>query len=203
MNIGERIKQERLKLKLSQQQLADCIASKLRGPLSRVSISQWETGDTKGGIKPENLVFAAECLNVTEKWLVTGREPKSYTTKPTPTESHYQASNKDDKNFYDEVSKITTQEEKMIATEILKTVRKDLSINNSCVYCNKSLQNGAMIDHIIPLSIGGKNEYSNMVLVCPSCNSLKSDKTLSEFIDANNLNESDIKKRLKQLGKRF
>lgn len=39
------------------------------------SVYQWESGDTKG-LKPHNLVCAAEFLKTYEKWLVTGEGPK-------------------------------------------------------------------------------------------------------------------------------
>lgn len=50
--------------------------------------------------------------------------------------------------------------------------------NFKCVYCltNKNLT----IDHLIPKSKGGKNDWLNLVTCCESCNKKKGDKTLEE-----------------------
>jgi 5-methylcytosine-specific restriction endonuclease McrA len=51
--------------------------------------------------------------------------------------------------------------------------------NNTCVYCN---QPGHSIDHITPISRGGTNDLSNLVVACKSCNSSKKDKPLITFL---------------------
>lgn len=45
-----------------------------------------------------------------------------------------------------------------------------------CRYCTKEA-NPITIDHIIPYSLGGKTELSNLVVACKSCNSRKRDRT--------------------------
>lgn len=56
-----------------------------------------------------------------------------------------------------------------------------------CAYCNCNLKALAYskihIDHIIPLSKGGKDDPSNFAVVCSDCNSLKSDLTIEEFLN--------------------
>lgn len=49
---------------------------------------------------------------------------------------------------------------------------------NSCVYCgsNKNLT----LDHVIPKSRGGKNEWTNLVTSCFRCNLKKGNKTPEE-----------------------
>lgn len=49
-----------------------------------------------------------------------------------------------------------------------------LERDKSCVYCNKELdiKNGT-IDHVIPVSMGGKKTLSNLVLSCRACNESK------------------------------
>ena len=65
-----------------------------------------------------------------------------------------------------------------------------------CVYCGKSLDDrippppnhwyferlkhltDKTIDHIIPLSKGGRNEENNLVACCEKCNRFKADKIL-------------------------
>lgn len=69
--IGERIKQKRNALGLSQQDVGTYVG------VSRSAVSMWETGDSKG-LKPESLVLAAEVLKTTEKWLVFGTNDKDY-----------------------------------------------------------------------------------------------------------------------------
>ena len=51
-----------------------------------------------------------------------------------------------------------------------------------CFYCRKSIADRKFdVDHYIPLSKGGKNEPSNIVLACPTCNNSKHAKLPSEF----------------------
>lgn len=46
-----------------------------------------------------------------------------------------------------------------------------------CGYCGKPGEN---VDHIVPRSRGGKNEWENVVWACKPCNHRKADKLLSE-----------------------
>jgi DNA-directed RNA polymerase subunit RPC12/RpoP len=57
------------------------------------------------------------------------------------------------------------------------------SQGNRCWYCQKSLEAGYHIEHRVPLSRGGSNNPSNLVLACPSCNLSKGDKLPSEWSD--------------------
>lgn len=46
-----------------------------------------------------------------------------------------------------------------------------------CQYCNIPLSRSvATIDHVIPVSKGGKTTFDNVVTACQPCNSLKGDK---------------------------
>ena len=62
-----------------------------------------------------------------------------------------------------------------------------LKTKGKCAYCgiNLSINEGQKhdfcIDHIIPLSVGGKNVIKNLMPACRSCNSMKGFKTLEEF----------------------
>jgi 5-methylcytosine-specific restriction endonuclease McrA len=52
--------------------------------------------------------------------------------------------------------------------------------NNECQYCGKKVTKNATIDHVIPVSRGGKSEYTNCVTSCHDCNNNKANKTPSE-----------------------
>lgn len=56
--------------------------------------------------------------------------------------------------------------------------------NFCCQYCGKSGKNGNValtLDHVLPQSRGGRNEWSNLVIACAPCNSKKGDKLLKDL----------------------
>ena len=48
---------------------------------------------------------------------------------------------------------------------------------HACGYCGASADT---IDHITPVSRGGKNEWTNLVAACRRCNCRKADRTIEE-----------------------
>jgi 5-methylcytosine-specific restriction endonuclease McrA len=57
-----------------------------------------------------------------------------------------------------------------------------------CYYCKKKVVWGEHhIDHIQPLSRGGSNDISNLVVTCPYCNLSKNDRLPSEWPQGNRL----------------
>jgi 5-methylcytosine-specific restriction endonuclease McrA len=52
--------------------------------------------------------------------------------------------------------------------------------NYLCAYCNQ--KKPLAMDHIIPLAKGGRHDIDNIVPVCGSCNSHKSDSSLLMFL---------------------
>ncbi len=50
-----------------------------------------------------------------------------------------------------------------------------------CYYCSVEIENGYHIEHMTPLSRGGKNDVSNICLACAPCNLSKHTKTAEEF----------------------
>lgn len=55
---------------------------------------------------------------------------------------------------------------------------------HTCGYCNCDLdQFGKHLDHILPLSRGGRHTLSNVHWICPRCNLSKNDKTEEEWFD--------------------
>ena len=66
---------------------------------------------------------------------------------------------------------------------IAKCTRKNILIrdNNECQYCGKKMTNSeATLDHIVPKSKGGKNDFLNLVTCCKKCNHKKGNKFLSQ-----------------------
>lgn len=61
--------------------------------------------------------------------------------------------------------------------------RKNICIRdeNTCQYCEKRLPLGELtLDHVLPRSRGGKNEWDNLVACCRKCNQKKGSKTPDE-----------------------
>ena len=49
---------------------------------------------------------------------------------------------------------------------------------NTCLYCNKEFREKELtLDHVIPISRGGKTSWTNIVAACGPCNSTKGNKT--------------------------
>lgn len=62
-------------------------------------------------------------------------------------------------------------------TKILHELQSGL-----CFYCGKSVSlESATKDHRVPISKGGSNEMSNLVMACPRCNIAKGSKSEEEF----------------------
>ena len=70
-----------------------------------------------------------------------------------------------------------------VRESIPKGIRFDVFKRDSfkCQYCGSVAPDVLLvIDHIHPVSKGGKNDITNLITACHSCNSGKSDKTLDE-----------------------
>lgn len=50
-----------------------------------------------------------------------------------------------------------------------------------CYYCNVKVDDEYHVDHIVPLSRGGSNDPSNLVISCPTCNLSKNDRLPHEW----------------------
>lgn len=50
-----------------------------------------------------------------------------------------------------------------------------------CVYCKTDIRKKYHVDHILPVSLGGSNDRTNIQLLCPSCNLKKRAKHPEEF----------------------
>lgn len=49
------------------------------------------------------------------------------------------------------------------------------------IYCTKTKERKLTMDHVVPISRGGKHHIDNIRLACKSCNSKKRDNLLSEL----------------------
>jgi 5-methylcytosine-specific restriction endonuclease McrA len=52
-----------------------------------------------------------------------------------------------------------------------------------CAYCEAPLLGTFEVDHMIPLSRGGANDWSNLAVTCVSCNRRKHANTAEEFME--------------------
>lgn len=50
-----------------------------------------------------------------------------------------------------------------------------------CVYCKASIKGCHEIDHVVPLALGGRNDKSNLQMLCKSCNRKKGAMHPTEF----------------------
>ncbi len=62
--------------------------------------------------------------------------------------------------------------------DVLKMLEQQ---DNKCRYCGDSIVNKYEVDHIVPLSRGGSNDLSNLVIACQPCNGSKHNKLISEW----------------------
>ena len=92
---------------------------------------------------------------------------------------------KDYQYFYDEfmmscanekqAKRYAKEQVRMYANLYCRDVRKRLiSKNSKCANCGNT--ENLQIDHIISVSCGGKNQHSNIQILCSKCNNLKRNK---------------------------
>ena len=53
--------------------------------------------------------------------------------------------------------------------------------NGACVYCGGDVRQSAHLDHITPLSRGGRDDRLNTQMLCPECNMSKGAHTDEEY----------------------
>jgi 5-methylcytosine-specific restriction endonuclease McrA len=70
-------------------------------------------------------------------------------------------------------------------THTLAEVRKMLDDQGGvCAYCECEIGDSYQVDHMVPLSRGGRNDWTNLAVVCEWCNNSKNAKTTEEFFEA-------------------
>jgi len=77
------------------------------------------------------------------------------------------------------------KKEKAAARDLRKSSWwQNLIQNTSCYYCQKPLEKkNVTMDHVVPISRGGKSTKGNIVPCCKICNSKKKDMTIFEWDD--------------------
>lgn len=63
--------------------------------------------------------------------------------------------------------------------EILRMIRDQADL---CAYCECPLGEDWHVEHMIPLSRGGSNDWANIAISCADCNRRKGSKTVEEFM---------------------
>jgi hypothetical protein len=82
-------------------------------------------------------------------------------------------------------------------------LRSVLDDQQNCPYCDRRLDAKVHIDHIYPVSKGGRSVVRNLAKVCIECNLRKGNFTLAQFIKECGLDREAIEQRLSALGKDF
>lgn len=75
---------------------------------------------------------------------------------------------------------------------------------SDCPYCNQILdKKRSHLEHIYPVSKGGKSSSKNLVWICSTCNIKKGNKTLISFIKIHKMNRDSIEFNLDWLEKEY
>lgn len=80
------------------------------------------------------------------------------------------------KNF---VLTVGTRRRLYFSIKKIKAMYRDQ--DGKCAYCQQEMNFNYHIEHVIPLSVGGTNKESNLVLSCPRCNSIAGSLVFSTF----------------------
>ena len=85
--------------------------------------------------------------------------------------------------MYFEISETDIQREREAARALRKSRWWQNKIaNGSCHYCNSQINaKTATMDHILPVSRGGRSVAGNVVVACKACNTAKKDNLASEW----------------------
>ncbi len=90
------------------------------------------------------------------------------------------------------------------AQKFRRDLHKQLQVVSACPYCGGILNNGnTHLDHIYPVSKGGKSTAKNLIFVCAQCNQDKSNLTLRTFLVKHSKEQQAVYSRLELLKKDF
>lgn len=90
------------------------------------------------------------------------------------------------------------------AKKFRRDLHRQLEVVPACPYCGGSLdESNAHLDHIYPVSKGGKSTSKNLVFVCVPCNRDKKTMTLRSFLKERGRSEVAVHTWLEALKKEF
>ena len=75
-----------------------------------------------------------------------------------------------------------------------KSVRQVTYMYDDCLYCGRAFNNDRSIDHVHPISLGGMHSFNNVIVCCRSCNQLKRNMPIDEWLQGLESTQRDIAK---------
>ena len=79
------------------------------------------------------------------------------------------------------ISELAKYRDKKLQNGVYKILQKEIIKlkNSDCFYCGSKSK--ITLDHVIPVSRGGRHSIGNLVSACGSCNSSKGNKLIREW----------------------
>lgn len=94
------------------------------------------------------------------------------------------------------------KETRQQAQKFKRDLHKQMAKVSGCPYCAGPLdENNAHLDHIHPVSEGGRSTVKNLVFVCAKCNLIKKAQTLRSFLKKTGCNQEVVYEKLELLNK--
>ena len=81
------------------------------------------------------------------------------------------------------------------------TVKVLVGKTKDCPYCGLSMGISPHLDHIYPVAKGGLSIIENLIWCCSTCNSIKSNKGLIQFLREKNIPIDETIQKLHLMGK--
>lgn len=170
-----------------------CLASEISiGKSSFIKESMSQIENLYNSYKPENIFYELSTYsyhenishynpNTHEWWTDDSHETNSFLTKITPQEMLNRVEILAQYNFEMTEYQYNCENQRKLMTQELRNsiIERDGCI---CKICGKKCQRQEIeIDHIQPISKGGKTTYSNLQVLCSKCNRQKSNKLLNQL----------------------
>jgi 5-methylcytosine-specific restriction endonuclease McrA len=134
---------------------------KLCVPCARASKERWRVGNLE------------KKRTINNRWRHNNPEKQSTSEKLWRTSNPAAAKAKNAKQRHRR--RAAEKETSAVDKHFLDALRA--SQNDKCAYCGSALHGEGELDHIAPVSKGGKHTENNLVWACITCNRRKNDKT--------------------------
>lgn len=119
--------------------------------------------------------------------------------------TYLEAKDEKEKQRLDELKARATASEKETrqqAQKFKRDLHKQMAKVSGCPYCAGPLgENNAHLDHIHPVSEGGRSTEKNLIFVCAKCNLIKKAQTLRSFLKKTGFNQEAVYEKLELLNK--